>query len=86
VTARELAFLADATIEVALAEAVHAMGDGALRRCRAPRRRARSSFVVLGMGKLGGEELNAGSDIDLIYFYDTDDGASRLGPRPAPRR
>ncbi len=26
------------------------------------------------MGKLGGDELNAGSDVDLIYLYDTDDG------------
>ncbi|MBI2896199.1 MAG: bifunctional [glutamate--ammonia ligase]-adenylyl-L-tyrosine phosphorylase/[glutamate--ammonia-ligase] adenylyltransferase [Deltaproteobacteria bacterium] len=31
-------------------------------------------FVVLGMGKLGGEELNYGSDIDLLYLYETDDG------------
>ena len=27
------------------------------------------------MGKLGGRELNAGSDVDLIAFYETDDGA-----------
>ena len=26
-------------------------------------------FVVLGMGKLGGRELNLSSDIDLIYLY-----------------
>jgi len=30
--------------------------------------------VVLGMGKLGGRELNAGSDVDLMVFYGTDDG------------
>ncbi len=31
-------------------------------------------FVVLGMGKLGGRELNLSSDIDLIYLYrDTGD-------------
>jgi glutamate-ammonia-ligase adenylyltransferase len=75
VTAREHACLAEAAIEVALAEARSAMGVGAL---RAPRDRGGrpARFVVLGMGKLGGEELNAGSDIDLIYFYDTDDGAA----------
>lgn len=28
-----------------------------------------SEFVVLGLGKLGGAELNYSSDIDLIYFY-----------------
>ncbi len=26
------------------------------------------------MGKLGGRELNCGSDVDLMLFYDTDDG------------
>jgi glutamate-ammonia-ligase adenylyltransferase len=30
-------------------------------------------FVVLGMGKLGGDELNLGSDVDLCFFYETDD-------------
>jgi glutamate-ammonia-ligase adenylyltransferase len=29
-------------------------------------------FVVLGLGKLGGEELNYSSDIDLIFLYDED--------------
>src|SRR6185436_11743499 len=28
-------------------------------------------FAVIGMGKLGGRELNYSSDIDLIYVYDT---------------
>ena len=27
-------------------------------------------FCVLGLGKLGGQELNFSSDIDLIYFYE----------------
>ena len=31
-------------------------------------------FVVLGMGKLGGRELNFSSDIDLIYFYSSERG------------
>lgn len=29
-------------------------------------------FVVIGMGKLGGCELNFSSDIDLVYLYETD--------------
>lgn len=29
-------------------------------------------FVVLGLGKLGGEELNYSSDIDLVLLYDLD--------------
>ena len=81
VTARELAALADATITVALEEAAR----WATERFGLPvtAAGALSSFVVLGMGKLGGEELNAGSDVDLIYFYDTDDG--HVAPR-APDR
>jgi glutamate-ammonia-ligase adenylyltransferase len=31
------------------------------------------SFVVLGMGKLGGRELNYSSDIDLIFVYEPHD-------------
>jgi glutamate-ammonia-ligase adenylyltransferase len=31
-----------------------------------------SQFVVLALGKLGGEELNYSSDIDLIFLYDED--------------
>ena len=29
-------------------------------------------FVVLGLGKLGGQELNYSSDIDLVFLYDED--------------
>lgn len=38
-------------------------------------------FVVLGMGKLGGGELNFSSDIDLVYLYESD--AVAEGSRPA---
>ncbi len=31
-------------------------------------------FTVLGMGKLGGEELNFSSDVDLLYLYESDWG------------
>ena len=31
--------------------------------------KTKGEFVVLGMGKLGGRELNLSSDIDLIYLY-----------------
>jgi glutamate-ammonia-ligase adenylyltransferase len=33
-----------------------------------------AEFTVLGMGKLGGRELNFSSDIDLIYCYSSDQG------------
>jgi glutamate-ammonia-ligase adenylyltransferase len=37
-----------------------------------------SGFAVIGMGKLGGRELNYSSDVDLIYVY-SDDGVT-TGP------
>jgi glutamate-ammonia-ligase adenylyltransferase len=75
-TARELSHLADAALELSLREAEHA----ARVRFGAPLRSdgAPSTFVVFGMGKLGGQELNAGSDIDIIFVYDTDEGESQV--------
>jgi glutamate-ammonia-ligase adenylyltransferase len=40
---------------------------------------ARSPFIVLGMGKLGGRELNFSSDIDLVFLF-TEAGETS-GPR-----
>jgi glutamate-ammonia-ligase adenylyltransferase len=43
-------------------------------------------LLVVGMGKLGGAELNVSSDIDLIFVYD-EDGTTRASPAyPAPSR
>ncbi len=39
-------------------------------------KRGRAPFTVLGMGKLGGGELNFSSDVDLIYLYDAADGTT----------
>ncbi|MFQ5450881.1 MAG: bifunctional [glutamate--ammonia ligase]-adenylyl-L-tyrosine phosphorylase/[glutamate--ammonia-ligase] adenylyltransferase [Nitrospinaceae bacterium] len=36
-----------------------------------------SEFTILGMGKLGGKELNYSSDIDLIYIYTSSKGETR---------
>jgi len=33
-----------------------------------------AEMTVVGMGKLGGNELNFSSDIDIIYFYESDKG------------
>ncbi|MEO7093334.1 MAG: hypothetical protein ABI175_08795, partial [Polyangiales bacterium] len=72
VTAREWSDLAEAQLEVALLEArAHvearfgpiATGSG-----------ARNGFVVIGLGKLGGSELNAGSDVDLMFLHESDEG------------
>jgi glutamate-ammonia-ligase adenylyltransferase len=72
VTARELSDLADVCCEVALAEAL-AWADARFGVPTGPGG-TRVPFVVVGMGKLGGRELNAGSDVDLLLFYETDDG------------
>src|SRR5258705_481486 len=39
-----------------------------------------TGFCVLGMGKLGGEELNFSSDADVVYVYDKD--GRTQGPNP----
>ena len=71
-TARELSDLAQVCIEIAVGEAL----GWAEARFGTPlaRNGEIAAFTVLGMGKLGGRELNPGSDVDLIPFYETDDG------------
>ncbi len=73
VTAREISWLAETLLEIACTEA----REHVARRLGLPRTAdgSLSEFVVLGMGKLGGLELNAGSDIDLCFLYDTDEGS-----------
>jgi glutamate-ammonia-ligase adenylyltransferase len=40
-------------------------------------------FGVIAMGKLGGIELGYGSDLDMVFLYDCDDGnAMTSGPKP----
>ena len=53
--------------------------DAAVRRA-AHRRRAQPAAAVLGFGKLGGEELNYSSDIDLMFVYDEE--GQTTGRRP----
>jgi glutamate-ammonia-ligase adenylyltransferase len=71
--AHELSALADGCLEAAVA-----FCDAELRATHgAPASpEGKPSFVVMAMGKLGGEELNFSSDIDLIYVYSTDEGAA----------
>ena len=43
------------------------------------------AFVVIAMGKLGGREMTASSDLDLIFVYDAPAGADMSdGPKPLP--
>jgi glutamate-ammonia-ligase adenylyltransferase len=74
----QISFLADALAEAALDAAWRKLISQRGTPQAADGRRAR--FVVLGMGKLGGNELNYSSDIDLIFLYDSD------GYTDSPRR
>jgi glutamate-ammonia-ligase adenylyltransferase len=72
--ARELSAFADACLE-----ASYRFCDAELRRELGPPVAEEEgapppTFVVMGMGKLGGEELNFSSDVDVCYFYSTDAG------------
>jgi glutamate-ammonia-ligase adenylyltransferase len=70
-TVRRLSALADACVAAAvdfLLREAHAQGKLALPDPAEPG--TGSGFIVLGMGKLGAQELNFSSDIDLILFFD----------------
>ncbi len=77
-TLGELSDLADASVEAALnwLECDFATRHGA----PTGRDGQSSRLIVLGMGKLGGHELNFSSDIDLILAYDSLGETS--GPHP----
>lgn len=64
---RELSWLADsivdASVSIGLEDLAKRLG-----------REVKSTFSVVGLGKLGGEELNFSSDIDLMFVYDEDGG------------
>ncbi|HEX4999161.1 MAG TPA: putative nucleotidyltransferase substrate binding domain-containing protein [Terriglobia bacterium] len=53
-----------------LISAAYRMCDDALRAERQAPAGMYTRFCVIGMGKLGGGELNFSSDVDLIYVYD----------------
>ncbi|WP_286236602.1 bifunctional [glutamate--ammonia ligase]-adenylyl-L-tyrosine phosphorylase/[glutamate--ammonia-ligase] adenylyltransferase [Neptuniibacter halophilus] len=67
-TTRELSLLADACVEQTMnwlyQQACERWGTPTGRHSRQPQK-----MVVLGMGKLGANELNLSSDIDLIFAY-----------------
>lgn len=74
---RDLSTLADVMVDAAVRHAVKALeprygrpvdGDG-----------KPGELLVLGMGKLGGRELNFSSDIDLVFLYP--DGLTLTGSR-----
>ncbi len=88
-TVSEITHLAEALLTVAVTEVTRALEaeHGAAVSSR-PTLAADPppGFVVMGMGKLGGGELNFSSDVDLIYLYHSDleetlglgDGSGRI--------
>jgi len=77
--------LADAAVALAvrhlLREAVRA---GALHPADPERPEQGSGYFVLALGKMGGNELNYSSDIDLIVLYDVAAATVAPGTEPAP--
>jgi [glutamine synthetase] adenylyltransferase / [glutamine synthetase]-adenylyl-L-tyrosine phosphorylase len=71
---RDISRVADTALEVALATALRLVGNRLGKPYTSGGQPAR--VVILAFGKLGGEELNYSSDIDLMFVYD-EDGTTR---------
>jgi glutamate-ammonia-ligase adenylyltransferase len=70
----QLSHLADAVLAVTLDAAVRAMEErfGAPAEEDEEGRRRRAACALIGLGKLGGMELNYSSDVDLLLLYSGD--------------
>jgi glutamate-ammonia-ligase adenylyltransferase len=74
-TTRHLSALAQASLGAAIDHLLLALDDqGKLTLYDRAEPSERSGVIVLGMGKLGAEELNYSSDIDVVLFFDPDSG------------
>jgi [glutamine synthetase] adenylyltransferase / [glutamine synthetase]-adenylyl-L-tyrosine phosphorylase len=47
----------------------------------APPGEREGGLIVVALGKLGGEELNVSSDVDLVFLYDGESDGETSGPR-----
>ncbi|HET9282865.1 MAG TPA: hypothetical protein VFR24_12985 [Candidatus Angelobacter sp.] len=76
-TAAEISGLADVLIEEALRDCQEKVRrrypDATIANC--------ARFAVLSLGKLGGNELNYSSDVDLLFLYDGAEPSSELSLR-----
>ncbi len=70
-TTRELSLIADVMVQAVLDASRSLIGDP-------PGGPGSFAMAVIALGKLGGEELNYSSDIDLMFVY------TRQGSEPAP--
>ncbi|NOT54990.1 MAG: hypothetical protein HOP18_10325 [Deltaproteobacteria bacterium] len=86
-TVRDLSTLAEAAVQIAYEYARECLraeyGEAVIAENGGQRP---LGFVVFGMGKFGGEELNFSSDIDLIYLYERDDGFTTGGSKGTTHR
>ncbi|MCJ8517290.1 glutamate-ammonia-ligase adenylyltransferase [Pseudorhizobium tarimense] len=74
-TARYLSAFADAAVSAAIDHLLLAAHESGKLRLKDPAQPSEGSgLVVIGMGKLGGQELNYSSDIDIVVFFDPDSG------------
>jgi len=84
-TTAEISALADVLIEEALSETEAELRKrhGAPQHLDTEGRRVGTPIAVLSLGKLGGNELNYSSDIDLLFLYDdsNDAGAGVISNR-----
>ena len=73
----ELSSLAAATLQIAYEAALRELvSEHGTPMALTPAGPVEAAFTIIGMGKLGGRELNFSSDIDLIYFFSSDKGES----------
>jgi glutamate-ammonia-ligase adenylyltransferase len=97
IAARDLARLGG-TLEITreISDVADACLDAVLRLCLPPLERRlgqpfhagidggwqATQFCVIGLGKLGGQELNYSSDVDLIFLYSEEGNVFKTTPRP----
>jgi len=72
----------DTAIEIAESAALKKYGDPIYTELTCDTERI-ARFAALGLGKLGGKELNISSDVDLIFIHSSDNGATS-GPLSIP--
>ncbi|WJH39432.1 bifunctional [glutamine synthetase] adenylyltransferase/[glutamine synthetase]-adenylyl-L-tyrosine phosphorylase [Aliirhizobium terrae] len=74
-TTRWLSDFAEASVAAAIDHLLlSAHGSGKVKLVDPEKPSQGSGLIVLGMGKLGGRELNYSSDIDIVVFYDPETG------------
>lgn len=81
----EISHLADAILEYALRQARQEMDNryGAPLEIDGKNRTRQAGFCIVALGKLGSNELNYASDIDLLFLYSCDGTTGGRGSRGA---